>query len=58
MIYITAEIVSTIVEVTATIPSLSVGGGVSGSYEIYVNGVLNQSGSSADLTNETFNISA
>ena len=34
------------------------GGGASGTYEIYVNGVLNQSGSSADLTIETFNITA
>lgn len=30
---------------------------LSGTYNIYVNGALNQTGTSADLTNETFNIS-
>ncbi len=34
------------------------GGGAAGTYQIFVNGVLNQSGSSADLTIETFNITA
>lgn len=34
------------------------GGDCSGDYEIYVDGVLNQNGSSSDLTTETFNISA
>lgn len=38
--------------------TLSAGATVSGTYNIYVNGVLNQSGTSTDLTNETFNISA
>jgi len=33
-------------------------GGGGGSYEIYVNGVLNQSGTSLDFAIETFNISA
>ena len=31
---------------------------VGGTYYIYVNGILNQTGTSTDLTNETFNISS
>lgn len=59
MILVDVEIVSTLIEVTADIVSVSIGGGsVGGDYEIYVNGTLNQSGTSADLTTETFNISA
>ena len=34
------------------------GGSCGGDYEIYVNGILNQSGTSVDLTIETFNITA
>ena len=34
------------------------GASVSGTYNIYVNGILNQTGTSTDLTNETFNISS
>ena len=60
MITVTAEIVSNLIEVTAEIVSISIGGGggASGTYQIFVNGVLNQSGSSSDLTIETFNITA
>ena len=38
--------------------TLSASGGCSGTYNINVNGVLNQSGSSSDFSIETFNISA
>ena len=58
MILVDVEIVSTLIEVTAEIVSVSIGGGGGGSYEIYVNGVLNQSGTSLDFATETFNISA
>ena len=59
MILVDVEIVSTLIEVTAEIVSVSIGGGsVGGDYEIYVNGVLNQSGTSLDFATETFNISA
>ena len=37
---------------------LTGGGGCGGDYEIYVNGNLDQSGTSVDLTIETFNITA
>ena len=37
--------------------TLSAGGGCSGTYNIYIDGALNQSGSSSDFSTETFNIS-
>lgn len=56
MIVVTATIVSSVINVTATIVTPS--GGVSGgTYEIYVDGSLNQSGTSLDFSTETFNIS-
>lgn len=36
--------------------TLSASGGSGGTYNIYVNGVLNQTGSSSDFSTETFNI--
>lgn len=58
MIYVTAQIVSTIIEVTAVINIISIGGSSGGSYQIFVNGVLNQSGTSTNFATETFNITA
>lgn len=46
--------VSTTVAAGGTYTLSAVSGG--GTYEIYVNGTLNQSGSSSDFTTETFNI--
>lgn len=58
MIFATIEIVSNLIEVDAEIVNVTIGGSCGGDYEIYVNGNLDQSGSSVNLTIETFNITA
>lgn len=56
--YVTVTDNGTVTQVKCGNTYTCTGASASGTYEIYVNGVLNQSGSSADLTIETFNISA
>lgn len=60
MIEVTAAIITDLIEVTAEIESIQIitGGSGGGSYQIYVNGVLNQSGTSTNFSTETFNITA
>lgn len=57
MILVTAEIVSTVISVTASFPRLTVGGGAGGTIDVYLDGVLNQSIVSANLDAEIVNIS-
>lgn len=58
MILVDVEIVSNLIEVTAEIVSVSVGGGgAGGTINVYIDGVLNQSIASADLDAEVVNIS-
>lgn len=57
MILVTAEIVSNLIEVTAVLNPVSVNTGGGGTYNIYIDGALNQSGTSTDFSTETFNIS-
>lgn len=56
MITVAAAIVSNLIEVTAEIANVTIGTS-GGTYNIYLDGVLNQTGTSADFTTETFNIS-
>lgn len=56
MILVDVEIVSNLIEVTAEIVSISVGGGVGGTINVYIDGVLNQTIVSANLDAEVVNI--
>lgn len=57
MITVTATIASTPIQVTAKIVNVTIVGVTGGTYNINIDGVLNQSGTSSDFSTETFNIS-
>lgn len=57
MIFVTASIVSSVISVTAKIVNVTIGGSTGGTINVYLDGALNQSVTTANFATEIVNIS-